>query len=60
MDPTTALSMILSLIPDHLITSGGRLIRAGLNIGGSYISGETLNRILIFMVVQEEKTFKRK
>jgi hypothetical protein len=48
MDPTTALSMILSLIPDHLITSGGRLIRAGLTIGGSYISGETLDRLFNF------------
>jgi hypothetical protein len=48
MDPTTALSMLLSLISDCLITTCGRLIRAGLNIGGSYISGDTLNRFFNF------------
>jgi hypothetical protein len=36
------------LIPDCLITSGGRLIRAGLNIGGSYFTGDTLDRFFNF------------
>jgi hypothetical protein len=30
MDPTTALSMLLSLIPDLLMTKGGQLIRGGI------------------------------
>jgi hypothetical protein len=48
MDPSTSLSMLLSLIPYCLITSGGRLIRAGLNIGGSYFTGDTLDRFFNF------------
>jgi hypothetical protein len=48
MDPSTSLSMLLSLIPDCLITSGGRLIRARLNIGGSYFTGDTRDRFFNF------------
>jgi hypothetical protein len=55
MDPSTSLSMLLSLIPDCLITTGGRLIRAGLNIGGSYISGDTLDHFFNFYGGSQKK-----
>jgi hypothetical protein len=48
MDPTTALSMLLSLIPNLLITKGGRLIRGGIYVGGSYITGDTLDHFFNF------------
>jgi hypothetical protein len=43
MDPTTALSMILCLIPDHLMTSGGHLITDGVYVGGKYITSQTMD-----------------
>jgi hypothetical protein len=43
MDPTTALSMIFSLIPDLLMTSGGQLITGGVYVGGKYITSQTMD-----------------
>jgi hypothetical protein len=41
MDPVTAITTILALIPDFLMTSGGRLIEGGY-IGGRYYSTTAL------------------
>jgi hypothetical protein len=45
MDPTTAISMLLSLIPDLLMTKGGQLITGGIYVGGKYITSQTMDRI---------------
>jgi hypothetical protein len=43
MDPVTAITKILSLIPDLLMTKGGPLI-AGRYIGGRYFSTAALTK----------------